>query len=122
MDKVTNLTFENSSPKNRTGFIYFTRPRGNYNEILINCIAQNQTCWELPGNLTNSVDNSTNSTFVSIYPVVGGVKYTCEAMTMKPPFLNVPSTKYTFNTSQYLRYQYKHYPPSLLSRPRSSTV
>jgi hypothetical protein len=100
------LTFENSSPKNGTGSIHFTRPDGNYNEILINCIAQDQTCLELPGNLTESVDNSTNSTSVSIYPVAG-VKYTCEALTIKESFENVTSDAHDFNTSQCLRYHYK---------------
>jgi hypothetical protein len=94
------LSFNGSLTENETASIHFTPPRGNYDKIYIDCYAEDPKCWNQDHNLTNSVDNCPDCNSISISPVLRGMKYICQALTMKESFLNVTSDEYNFNTSE----------------------
>jgi hypothetical protein len=100
LDKVGNLSFNGNLMENGSALIHFTPPRGNYDEIRINCSAQDQNCSIQDSNLTNSVVNCSDCTSILIPKVVRGVKYLCYACTIKESFDNVESNGYEFNTSE----------------------
>src|ERR1700734_2202995 len=100
LDKVENLSFDGNLTENGSALIHFDRPRGNYDEIRINCSAQDQNCSIEDTTLTNSVANCSNCTSISISKVVRGVKYLCRAFTKKGGFSDVESNEYYFNTSE----------------------
>lgn len=101
LDRVTNLSFSGNLGKNKTAIIDFKPPRGSYEEIRIDCSAQNRHCGKENETLSNSLKNCGNCTSFSIQPVDHGVKYICMATTLKESFPNVTSDAYDLNTSTY---------------------
>jgi hypothetical protein len=99
LDKVTNLSSTDSS-ENRTRLILFTVPRGSYDEIRVDCYAQDQSCSNSSRNLTNNVKNCSNCTSISIFGIVQGVEYECQAFTIKLNFTDAPSNKTDFMTRE----------------------
>jgi hypothetical protein len=100
LDKVTDLSFNHNLTENGTALIHFERPQGSYDEVLINCVAEDQICLKQNYSLTNTVKNCSTCTSVSISPVFHGMKYICHALTMKKSFENVTSDEFYFNTSE----------------------
>ncbi len=100
LDKVTDLSFDGNLTENRTASIHFKYPRGYYDEIRIDCVPQDQHCQRENQTLTNSIKNCTNCTSISIHPVVRGVKYKCQASTIKESFNTITSDDLYFNTSE----------------------
>ncbi len=88
LDKATNLTFETD---NRTALIAFTLSRGDFDEINLTCIAQDQHCSNLTTVLTNTTENCSTCTSILIIPIMRGVQYKCQAFTIKQNFTNIPS-------------------------------
>jgi len=100
LDKVRDLSFNHNLTENGTALIRFERPHGSYDEVLISCFAEDQICWQQNYSLTNTVKNCSTCTSVSISPVLRGMKYKCQALTMKKSFKNVTSDEFYFNTSE----------------------
>ncbi|CAF4168927.1 unnamed protein product [Rotaria sp. Silwood2] len=98
LDKVSNFKFENDYHDNKTAWIYFNRPRGNFHKIYLNCSIQDQRCSNDRIILTNETDNCSNCNFITISPITRGVSYQCHAITIKENFLNVISDKFNFVT------------------------
>lgn len=92
--------FETDSTDKTKGLIYFNRPRGNFSQIYFRCLAQDQHCLKGISILENSINNCSNCTFISISPITRGVRYKCQASTMKTNFQNATSAEYNFTTSE----------------------
>jgi hypothetical protein len=99
LDKVTNLTHESDSKDKKRVLIHFKPPRGNFDQIYFSCSTQNKTCSKNSNILSNTIRNCSTCTSASIYPITLGVKYKCEATTMKDNFPNTTSNYLDFNTS-----------------------
>ncbi|CAF2053371.1 unnamed protein product [Rotaria magnacalcarata] len=99
LDKTKNMTFNSTMIENGTGIIHFTPPRGYYEKIHFDCVAKDQNCSESVKNLTASIDNYSNRSFVSMSKVIQGVNYVCHAMTIKHSFNTIKSNDLSFNTT-----------------------
>ncbi|CAF4878302.1 unnamed protein product [Rotaria sp. Silwood1] len=99
LDKVKNLIFvEDPIDKNKT-FIYFNRPYGSYHQISISCYELDQYCLNNNIYLMNTTGNCSHCTFISIFPMLRGMKYKCQAKTIKDNFADKISDEYNFNSS-----------------------
>jgi hypothetical protein len=103
LDKVTNLMFQEDSTDKRTALIYFDRPRGNYDRVYLTCVGQDLYCFNENTYLMNSTGNCSDCNFISIFPIIRGVTYSCHATTVEQNFDNVISDEYRFNTRKKLR-------------------
>ncbi|CAF1619904.1 unnamed protein product, partial [Adineta ricciae] len=92
LDQVKNLTVE---IQGNTANISFVRPHGNFDGINLNCTATDQSCSDIPTNLTASCSNCTSMLMSSIE---FGVRYECEAVTIKEGFADIYSDELTFST------------------------
>jgi hypothetical protein len=102
LDKVTNLTFEKDSRNKTRALIHFNSPRKNFEQIYLTCSTQDKSCSKDSYILSNTAKNCLNCTPISIYPIIPGVKYKCQATTMKDNFPNTTSNYLDFNTSMSL--------------------
>jgi hypothetical protein len=103
------LTFEDNLNDNKTILIHFNRPRGNFDQIHLNCSAQDQRCLNQSLFLTTSIGNCTNCTSISISPIVRGVEYKCQGFTIKQKFDNVTSSQFNFSTGDsFHQYQFNN--------------
>ncbi|CAF3021147.1 unnamed protein product [Rotaria sp. Silwood2] len=100
LDKITNLTFDGSLTENGIAVIRFNHPRGHYNELRFSCNVQDLNCFRFDQSLTNHTTNCSNCSFFSVPKVVRGVKYTCQASTIKAGFKDVASDELQFNTGE----------------------
>jgi hypothetical protein len=99
LDKVTNFFFNDHGADKKMARIYFTRPRGYYDEIQLNCTAVDQYCSSGSiYNLVNSTGNCSSCNFIQISPIIRGVRYRCQATTKKESFIDVISDQLNFNT------------------------
>jgi hypothetical protein len=96
------MSFEISSMENETGLIHFTRPRGFYDEVHIQCSPQDYQCWRNRQNLSNTINYNESYTSFSISPIIRGVKYACQASTIKDGFKNSKPSEYSFYTGELL--------------------
>ncbi|CAF1340206.1 unnamed protein product, partial [Adineta ricciae] len=92
LDQVKNLTVE---LQGNSANISFIRPHGNFDGINLNCTAADQSCSDMPTNLTASCSNCTS---MLISPIEFGVRYECEAVTIKEGFVDIYSHELTFST------------------------
>ncbi|CAF4838435.1 unnamed protein product [Rotaria socialis] len=99
LDKTKNMTFNSTMMENGTGIIHFTPPREYYETIHFECVAKDQNCSESVKNLTASISNCSNYSFVLMSKVIQGVNYVCHAMTIKRSFNSTKSDDLSFNTT-----------------------
>ncbi len=99
LDKVTNLNFTGGLNKNGTAVIHFNQPRGNYDAIRVDCYAQDQHCWKPNNNLSSTI-NCSICTSISISKVIRGVKYICQAVTIKEHFDNITSDEFIIKNGE----------------------
>ncbi|CAF0988795.1 unnamed protein product [Rotaria sordida] len=98
LDKVTNFTFKDDYQDRKTAQIYFNHPRGNFDEIYLNCSTQDQHCSNNISILTNTTGNCSECDSITISPIIRGVSYQCQAITIKENFINVTSDQFSFRT------------------------
>lgn len=96
---MTEFIFKQEPNKSREAFIYFTRPRGSYDQIILNCTGEDQKCIKNETALMNSTGNCSDCNSILISSIIQGVSYKCVATTIKRNFSNSTSNEYRFNTS-----------------------
>ncbi|CAF0862342.1 unnamed protein product [Adineta steineri] len=90
LDKILNLTYQIN---NKTLLISFNRPRGNFDQINITCSAQDQICSKISNISTNTTTNCLTCTSILISSIEIGVRYKCQAMTVKQDFDSILSNE-----------------------------
>ncbi|CAF0856706.1 unnamed protein product [Adineta steineri] len=100
LDKATNIRVELSETNNSVALIYFTRPRGFFDEIRIDCFPSNQTCTNTSAVLTGKVNSAcTNCTHITIAPIQNGIEYKCWANISRAAFSSINYSAIDFNTT-----------------------
>jgi len=93
------LSFNEIPTNKQTILISFDRPRGYYSEVYVTCRAIDyQYCSNGSTYLLNSTGNCSDCTSISISPIIRGVTYTCEVMTVKQNYEYLVSVEMNFNT------------------------
>ncbi|CAF1568769.1 unnamed protein product [Rotaria magnacalcarata] len=98
LDQAINLRFVEDSVNKKKAAIYFTRPRGSYDQVSVTCSGHGEYCTHNSMSLTNTTGNCSDCNFITMFPILQGITFECEATTMKENFQIIISDKYEFRS------------------------
>ncbi|CAM2716895.1 unnamed protein product [Rotaria socialis] len=96
LEKAINLQFVEDSVNKKKARIYFTRPRGSYDQVSVTCSGHGGPCIHQSMSLTNTTGNCSDCNFITMFPILPGITFACEATTMKENFQIIISDRYEF--------------------------